>query len=80
MGKIGQAVAKRARGFGMRIVYCDSVRRPEIEKDLEAAWLDFNELLPRSDFVSLHVPLNTDTYHLMNTHSLRIMKKDCPAN
>jgi len=75
MGKIGQAVAKRARGFGMRIVYCDSIRRPEIEKDLEAAWLDFNELLPRSDFVSLHVPLNPETYQLINADSLRKMKK-----
>jgi len=75
MGKIGQAVAKRARGFGMQIVYCDSVRRREIEKELEATWLDFSELLQISDFVSLHVPLNSDTYQLMNVDSLRKMKK-----
>jgi lactate dehydrogenase-like 2-hydroxyacid dehydrogenase len=76
MGKIGQAVAKRARGFGMQIVYCDSVRRIDIENDLDASWLDFNELLQRSDFVSLHVPLNTDTYQLINADTLRTMKKN----
>ena len=75
MGKIGQAVAKRARGFGMQIVYCDSVRRLEIEKELEVTWLDFNELLQISDFVSLHVPLNSETFQLMNVDNLGKMKK-----
>jgi lactate dehydrogenase-like 2-hydroxyacid dehydrogenase len=74
MGKIGQAVAKRARGFGMQIVYCDSTPRPEIEKDLQAIRLDFQELLQISDFISLHVPLTSDTHHLINVDSLKKMK------
>ena len=76
MGKIGQAVARRAHGFGLRIVYCDSVRQPEVEKDLHASWLNFNDLLQKSDFVCLHVPLNPDTYQLMNADSLKKMKKN----
>jgi lactate dehydrogenase-like 2-hydroxyacid dehydrogenase len=75
MGKIGKAVAKRAQGFGMRIAYCDSIRQPEIDKDLEAKWLDLDTLLRKSDFVSLHVPLTSDTYHLIDAESLRKMKK-----
>jgi glyoxylate reductase len=75
MGKIGKAVAKRARGFGMQIAYCDSVRQLDIEKDLDASWLDLDTLLGRSDFVSLHVPLTSDTYHLIDSESLKKMKK-----
>lgn len=75
MGKIGKAVAKRARGFGMQIAYCDSIRQLDIEKDLDAPWLDLDTLLGRSDFVSLHVPLTSDTFHLINSESLKKMKK-----
>lgn len=74
MGKIGQAVAKRAYGFGMQIVYCDSLPRPEIENDFQATRLDFQELLQTSDFISLHVPLTSDTHHLINSDALKKVK------
>ncbi len=75
MGQIGQAVAKRAQGFGMRIVYCDSLPRKEIEEELGALRLDFQELLPLSDFISLHVPLSPQTRQMINSDALRKMKK-----
>jgi len=71
MGKIGQAVAQRACGFGMRIVYSDEVERPV----LQAEKLPLESLLKSSDFVSLHVPLTPETKHLINEKSLRLMKK-----
>jgi len=71
MGKIGQAVAQRARGFGMRIVYTDEVERPTLK--LERLSLD--ELLQTSDFVSLHVPLTPQTRHLIDEKTLGMMKR-----
>lgn len=75
MGQIGQAVAKRAHGFGMRIVYCDSLPRKELEEELDALRLDFQELLPLSDFISLHVPLSPQTRQMINSDALGNMKK-----
>jgi glyoxylate reductase len=71
MGKIGQAVAQRARGFGMRIIYTDEIERPV----LQAEKFPLESLLKSSDFVSLHVPLTSETKHLINEKSLRLMKK-----
>ncbi len=75
MGRIGQAVARRARGFGMRIRYHN--RHPlaaETEADLDAAWVDLPALLQTSDFVSLHVPLTPQTTHLVGEAELRMMR------
>ncbi len=74
MGKIGCAVAERARAFGMNLVYTDETPRPDIETRLNARRLPLNELLKRSDFVSLHVPLTSDTRHLINEGTLHLMK------
>jgi len=71
MGKIGQAVTQRARGFGMDIVYTDEIEHP----DLQAQRLPLETLLKTSDFVSLHVPLTPETRYLINDKSLRLMKK-----
>ncbi len=71
MGKIGQAVAQRARGFGMRIVYTDEIERPVSP----AEKLPLESLLKSSDFVSLHVPLTPETKYLINEKSLRLMKR-----
>ena len=71
MGKIGQAVAQRARGFGMRIVYTDEVERPALKLER----LSLNELLQTSDFVSLHVPLTPQTRHLIDEKTLGMMKR-----
>ncbi|MEM2105180.1 MAG: glyoxylate reductase [Candidatus Bathyarchaeia archaeon] len=74
-GRIGYAVAKRAKGFNMKILYYDVISRPEIEKELGAKRVDLDTLLKESDFVSIHVPLMKETYHLINAEKLRLMKK-----
>lgn len=75
-GRIGTALARRAKGFNMKILYYDVVPMPpEIEKDLDAKRVDLNMLLRESDFVSIHVPLIKETYHLINEEKLRLMKK-----
>jgi glyoxylate reductase len=74
-GRIGYAVARRAKGFNMRILFYDVIPRPEMEKDLGAKRVDLDALLKESDFVSIHVPLMKETHHLMNEEKLRLMKK-----
>jgi glyoxylate reductase len=73
-GRIGYAVAKRATGFDMKILFYDVVPRPEIEK-LGAKKADLDTLLKQSDFVSIHVPLMKETQHLISEQRLRLMKK-----
>jgi lactate dehydrogenase-like 2-hydroxyacid dehydrogenase len=74
LGKIGQAVAERARGFGLRLVYAETEPNPEAEARLGAAFLPLPELLSQSDFVSLHVPLTVETRGLIDTRALKTMK------
>ena len=74
-GRIGFAVAKRAKGFNMKILFYDVIPRPEMEKELGAKKVDLNTLLKESDFVSIHVPLMKETHHLMNAEKLKLMKK-----
>lgn len=73
-GRIGYAVAKRAKGFDMKILYYDVIPRPEMEKDLGAKKADIDTLLKNSDFVSIHVPLMKETHHLINAEKLKLMK------
>ena len=74
-GRIGQAVARRAKGFGMTILYSSRTAvDPAIEADLGAAYVSLPELLARSDFVSLHVNLSADTRHLIDAAALALMK------
>lgn len=74
-GRIGQAVARRANGFGMRILYHDLARAPEdVEHELGARFVDLDELLLESDFVSLHVNLTDVTRKLINRDRLATMK------
>lgn len=74
-GRIGQAMARRAQGFGMEILYHDLNRLPDdVTGPLAATYLPLEELLPRSDFVSLHVNLSPVTRHLINTETLSWMK------
>lgn len=76
MGRIGQAVARRARGFSMRILYYDAVRAPaELERELGLEFVPFDRLLAESDFVSLHVPLLPETRRLMGAPQFARMKK-----
>ena len=75
MGRIGQAMARRARGFSMRILYSDARRvAEETERALELEWVDRERLLRESDFVSLHVPLMESTRHLIGAPELALMK------
>jgi len=74
-GRIGQAMAKRAQGFGMRILYHDVQEVPEdVAASLGATYLPLEKLLADSDFVSLHVNLSPVTRHLINAESLAWMK------
>jgi glyoxylate reductase len=75
-GRIGQAVARRAQGFGMQILYHDlEPLPPPVTDPLGATYLRLEELLPRSDFVSLHVNLSPVTRHLINAETLALMKR-----
>ena len=74
-GRIGQAVARRAAGFGMTVLYWSRTRaEPALERELGATWVDFEKLLARSDFVTLHVSLNEETRHLIDAAALARMK------
>jgi len=75
-GRIGRAVARRARGFGMRILYHDALRADAAtERELGATFVDKGTLLRESDFVTLHVPLIPETRHLIDAADLRMMKR-----
>ena len=74
-GRIGAAVAKRASGFGMRILYTARSAKPDIESSLGARFTDLDTLLCESDFVSLHVPLTAETRHLIGPRELSLMKQ-----
>jgi lactate dehydrogenase-like 2-hydroxyacid dehydrogenase len=73
MGRIGRAVARRALGFDMRILYYDPYT-PETALDLDATRLDMDTLLSESDFITLHVPLTEATHHLIGREQLQKMK------
>ncbi len=75
-GRIGMEMAKRARGFDMKIIYYDVVRRkPEEEAALGLEYVaDLQELLSRADFVSVHVPLTAETRHMIGAEELAAMK------
>ena len=75
-GRIGRAVARRASGFKMRVIYNDAVRAAtEVEKELGAQYVERDEVLAQADFISLHVPLLPETRHLMSGAQLGKMKR-----
>ncbi|MBI4336953.1 MAG: D-glycerate dehydrogenase [Chloroflexi bacterium] len=75
LGRIGLEVAKRARGFGMHILYHSRQRRPEAEAQYNLTYCaDLDTLLRQADFVTLHVPLNKETHYLVGAEQLRQMK------
>ena len=75
-GSIGQTVAKRAAGFGMRVLYHSRTRKIQLEEDLGVEWIPrLDYLLAESDFVTLHVPLNTQTHHLLSDQQFKSMKR-----
>lgn len=75
-GRIGRAVARRALGFNMRVLYHDALRADAVvERDLHATYTDRQTLLREADFVTLHTPLLPDTRHLIDEGALRAMKR-----
>ncbi len=74
-GRIGAAVAQRAKGMNMKILCYDIIRNKELEKKLGAKYVDLETLLKESDFVTVHVPLLPSTHHLINEKTLKLMKK-----
>jgi len=75
-GKIGGHLIQRmADGFGVKILYTDRQANPELDKKYHAEFVTLPELLKRSDFISLHVPLLPTTHHLLSTKEFKLMKK-----
>ncbi|MHA1333737.1 MAG: glyoxylate reductase [Candidatus Odinarchaeia archaeon] len=74
-GRIGAAVARRAKGFNMKILYYSKTRKEALEKELGAEYTSLEDLLKKADFITLHVPLTKDTYHLIGEKELKMMKK-----
>ena len=77
MGRIGQAVARRAKAFGMQVHYHNRRRlRPEIEQELEATyWESLDQMVSRMDVLTIHCPHTPGTFHLMNARRLKLMKE-----
>lgn len=73
-GRIGQAVARRARGFGMRVLYMSRGRYPGAERETGAERKLLDDLLKESDFVSVHLPLTPETRHLIGRREIMLMK------
>jgi glyoxylate reductase len=73
-GRIGQAMARRAKGFNMKILYSDPHCKPEAGEETGAVGVDLDELLARADFVTLHTFLSPETYHLIGREQLQKMK------
>lgn len=75
-GRIGKAMARRASGFQMKVIYTDAVRAPaDVEKELRAEYRDMNSLLAEADFISLHTPLLPETRGLFNAEKFGRMKR-----
>ena len=74
-GRIGTAFALKSKGFNMNVLYVQRRINELLERELKAKKVDLYELLKSSDFISLHVPLNKETYHLIGEKELKMMKK-----
>ncbi|MEJ5258071.1 MAG: D-glycerate dehydrogenase [Fervidobacterium sp.] len=75
MGRIGQAVARRALGFGMNVVYYNRRRLPvDIEEKYNARYVDLDTLIAISDYISIHTPFTKETYHLISEERIKRMK------
>lgn len=73
-GRIGQGMAKRASGFGMRVLYYDVYRREDLEKSMGVGYADLDMLLAQSDFITIHTDLNGQTRHMFNASAFAKMK------
>jgi len=76
LGRIGQALVKRAKGFNMHVLYYNRNRKREIEAELEIEYAELNKLLEISDFVCLMLPYSSETHHIISKKELSLMKKE----
>jgi len=74
LGRIGAEVAKRGKGFDMKVVYYDTIRRSDLEEQLGVEFRDLKSLLADSDFVTIHCPLLPQTHHLIGEEQFKLMK------
>jgi glyoxylate reductase len=74
LGRIGRAIARRARGFDMKILYYNRNRAPEWEEKLGVEYASFEDVLSRSDFVVVMTPMTNETHHLIDREALSLMK------
>jgi len=74
LGRIGSAVARRAKGFEMRVMYYDPFRREDLEQSLQIEYRPFTDVLRQADFISVHVPLSEQTRHLIRRDQFSMMK------
>ena len=74
-GRIGTAFALKSKGFQMKVIYSDEKKNEQLERELGAKKVPLSELLKKSDFVSIHVPLMKATHHLIGEKELKMMKK-----
>lgn len=75
LGRIGCAVARRAKGFGMKVIYNNRTRNVESENESGASFVELDDLFRQSDFVSVHTSLNGSSRHMINLAKLKLMKK-----
>jgi glyoxylate reductase len=75
LGRIGSAMAKRAKGFGMRILYSDVVRNKQAEEELGIEYVNIDTLFTRSDFITIHTTLTPETHHLIDQKQFEKMKR-----
>jgi len=75
LGRIGTAMTKRAKGFDMKVIYYDPIRRKDLEKEYDIIFTPFLDLLAQADFVSIHVPLTKETHQLIGEKQFKKMKK-----
>ncbi len=76
-GRIGQAMARRAAGFNMRVIYYDPSSDPAVGRSLGAESCSLEQVLREADFLSIHTPLTEDTYHMIDADAFRKMKPSC---
>jgi len=77
LGRIGAAIARRAKGFGMRLLYFDVVRQKKLEDELSVQYSEFDKLIAESDFITIHTNLTPETHHLIGAKQFEKMKKTC---
>ena len=75
LGRIGCAIAKRAKGFSMKVLYYDVTRRLDFEKEYDIQFTDMDLLFQKADFVTINTPLTKETFHLVDEKKLKMMKK-----